>query len=78
MSLPNLKTFEVWFVTGSQHLYGEETLKQVATHSQTIAKALDASPQIPVKIVFKPTVKTLKKYMAFARKPMQKQIVLGS
>jgi L-arabinose isomerase len=58
MSLPNLKTFEVWFVTGSQHLYGEETLKQVATHSQTIAKALDASPQIPVKIVFKPTVKT--------------------
>jgi len=58
MSLPNLKTLEVWFVTGSQHLYGEETLKQVATHSQTIAKALDASPQIPVKIVFKPTVKT--------------------
>jgi len=58
MSLPNLKTLEVWFITGSQHLYGEETLKQVATHSQTIAKALDASPQIPVKIVFKPTVKT--------------------
>ncbi len=30
----NLKQFEVWFVTGSQHLYGEETLRQVAEHSQ--------------------------------------------
>jgi L-arabinose isomerase len=54
----NLKKFEVWFVTGSQHLYGEETLKQVASHSQTIAAALGDSPQIPVTIVFKPTVKT--------------------
>ncbi|HEY4110400.1 L-arabinose isomerase [Puia sp.] len=54
----DLKKFEVWFVTGSQHLYGEETLKQVAAHSQTIAKALNDSPQIPVKVVFRPTVKT--------------------
>ena len=54
----NLKESEVWFITGSQHLYGEETLKQVAEHSQTIAASLHASPQIPVSIVFKPTVKT--------------------
>jgi L-arabinose isomerase len=54
----DLKTFEVWFVTGSQHLYGEETLKQVAAHSQTIAKALDADARIPVRVVYKPTVKT--------------------
>ncbi len=54
----DLKKFEVWFVTGSQHLYGEETLKQVAEHSKIIAKALNDAPQIPVKIVFKPTVKT--------------------
>jgi L-arabinose isomerase len=54
----DLKTFEVWFVTGSQHLYGEETLKQVAAHSQTIAGALDADKKIPVRVVFKPTVKT--------------------
>jgi len=54
----DLKKLELWFVTGSQHLYGEETLKQVAAHSQTIAKALNDSPQIPVKVVFKPTVKT--------------------
>jgi L-arabinose isomerase len=54
----NLKKFEVWFVTGSQHLYGEETLKQVASHSQIIAAALDGAPRTPVTIVFKPTVKT--------------------
>src|SRR5919205_163885 len=54
----DLKALEVWFVTGSQHLYGEETLKQVAEHSQTIAASLNAAVEIPVTVVFKPTVKT--------------------
>jgi L-arabinose isomerase len=54
----SLKTLEVWFVTGSQHLYGEETLKKVAEHSQQIAKAFDTDPEIPVKVVFKLTVKS--------------------
>ena len=49
---------EIWFVTGSQHLYGEETLKQVASNSQEIVKGLNASKHIPVNIIFKPTVKT--------------------
>ncbi len=54
----DLKQFEVWFVTGSQHLYGEETLKQVAEHSKEIALALNNSTQIPVKVVFKPVLTT--------------------
>ena len=54
----DFKKLEVWFVTGSQHLYGEATLKQVADHSQIIARSLNESPGIPVKVVFKPTVKT--------------------
>lgn len=53
-----LKTLDIWFVTGSQHLYGEAVLKQVAEHAQTIALALDASEQIPVRVVFQPVVKT--------------------
>ena len=53
-----LKELEIWFVTGSQHLYGEETLKKVAAHSETIAASLNNAANIPVKIVFKPTVKT--------------------
>ncbi|TZF86473.1 L-arabinose isomerase (plasmid) [Pedobacter sp. BS3] len=54
----DLKQLEVWFITGSQHLYGEESLKQVAAHSQQIAQALHHAKQIPVSIVFKPVVKT--------------------
>lgn len=49
---------EIWFVVGSQELYGEETLRKVAEHSQKIAKGLDASSHIPVKIVYKDVVKT--------------------
>ena len=47
---------EAWFVTGSQHLYGPEVLKTVDEHSKTIAKALGASTEIPVKVVFKPVM----------------------
>ncbi|GAB3016201.1 L-arabinose isomerase [Spirosoma pulveris] len=54
----DLKQFEVWFVTGSQHLYGEETLRQVAEHSQVIAQSFNQSPTIPVRVVYKPVVKT--------------------
>ena len=54
----DLKQFEIWFVTGSQHLYGEETLRQVAEHSQQIAQGLDHAGQVPVRVVFKPVVKT--------------------
>ncbi len=54
----DLKQFEVWFATGSQHLYGESTLKQVAEHSQKIAQALSDAPQIPVTVVFKPVLTT--------------------
>ena len=54
----NLKQLEVWFVTGSQHLYGEETLKQVAEHSQKIATFLNGAQQVPVTVIWKPTVKT--------------------
>jgi L-arabinose isomerase len=53
---PNLKQLEVWFVTGSQHLYGPATLKAVARHSQEIAGALDSSGALPVKVVFKPVM----------------------
>jgi L-arabinose isomerase len=49
---------EVWFITGTQHLYGTETLKQVAADSKTIAAAFDKSSLIPVKIVFKPILTT--------------------
>jgi L-arabinose isomerase len=54
----NLKKYEVWFVTGSQHLYGPETLQHVDKDSQEIVKGLSSSPHIPVNIVFKPVLTT--------------------
>jgi len=54
----DLKQLEVWFVTGSQHLYGDAALKQVDEHSAKIAQTLSRSPKIPVKVVFKPVVTT--------------------
>jgi L-arabinose isomerase len=53
----SLGEYEVWFLTGSQDLYGEETLRQVAEDSRKIAEALDASEAIPVRVVWKPVVK---------------------
>ena len=54
----NLKEYEVWFVTGSQHLYGPKVVEQVNGHSSEIAAALDASPTMPVRVVFKPVLTT--------------------
>ena len=47
---------EVWFVTGSQHLYGPDTLRKVEQHSTEIAKALTAAPHIPVQVIAKPVM----------------------
>ncbi len=54
----DLKTLEVWFLTGSQHLYGDETLQQVKEHSTGIVRSLAGAQQIPVSIVFKPVLTT--------------------
>ena len=48
---------EVWFFTGSQDLYGEETLRQVAAQSQEVARRLDDAADVPVSIVWKPVLK---------------------
>ena len=55
--VPNLASYEVWFLTGSQELYGEETLKQVAEQSRAVADALSAAANVPVTIVWKPVLK---------------------
>lgn len=49
---------EIWFVTGSQCLYGDETLRQVAEDSKKIVESLNASGKLPLQIVWKPTVKS--------------------
>ena len=48
---------EIWFLTGSQDLYGEETLAQVAEQSRQVAAWLDEAEAVPVRIVWKPVLK---------------------
>jgi L-arabinose isomerase len=54
----SVKPYEFWFVTGSQHLYGPETLEEVKEHSTKISEGLDRDSAIPYKVVFKPVLKT--------------------
>ncbi|HEX8039779.1 MAG TPA: L-arabinose isomerase [Chryseosolibacter sp.] len=54
----DLKSRQVWLITGSQSLYGEETLKAVAAHSAEIAEAFDKAASIPVHVIFKRVLKS--------------------
>ncbi|WP_373312437.1 L-arabinose isomerase [Asanoa siamensis] len=47
---------EVWFLTGSQGLYGEDTLAQVAEQSQRVAAALATSSAVPVRVIWQPVL----------------------
>jgi L-arabinose isomerase len=75
--MKSLKQNEVWFITGSQHLYGEETLRQVAEHSQIISKELNSSSQISVSIIFKPVVKTTEEIFAVCQQANQSENCIG-
>jgi L-arabinose isomerase len=50
------ETLECWFLTGSQALYGDETLRQVAQQSAQIVDLLNAGPEISVRLVWKPVL----------------------
>jgi L-arabinose isomerase len=58
MSTLNKKKYEVWFLTGTQNLYGEETLQQVTTQSTEVSNLLSKNLGSPVEIVWKPILKT--------------------
>ena len=68
---------EVWFVTGSQDLYGEETLKKVAEHSKEIAASLDASQIMPVKIIGKNTLKSTEEINALCQEANNSKTCIG-
>lgn len=54
----DLHSFQIWFVTGSQHLYGPEAIQQVGANARQIADALGQSALIPVPVEFKAVVTT--------------------
>lgn len=68
---------EVWFGVGSQDLYGEEALRQVAEQSGEIVDALNATGKIPVKVVLKPTLKSSDGVKAFMVEASANPNVIG-
>lgn len=73
----DLRNLEAWFVTGSQSLYGEETLRQVADHSRQIASALNDVPALPVKVIFKPVLKSPEEITALCKEANNSSNCIG-
>ena len=71
------ENFEVWFVTGSQHLYGEEAINRVTEDAQEIADALDAVAEIPVRVVCKNAVTTADEILKVCREANNTPQCLG-
>lgn len=72
-----LEGLEIWFVTGSQHLYGAEALAQVAKDSQVIAASLDGERAIPFKVVFKPVLTTPEEVRGLCREANTSETCIG-
>src|SRR5574344_3076938 len=54
----DLKQYEIWFLTGSQDLYGQDTLDQVAKDSKEMMDGIESDSIIPCKLIWKPTLLT--------------------
>lgn len=68
---------EFWFVVGSQHLYGEETLNQVQRHAKEIVRNLNERAKLPYKIVFKKIVTTADEIKSVMKEVNYKDEVAG-
>jgi len=73
----DLKEFEVWFVAGSQHLYGEATLKKVAEDAKEMAQWMSQPGKLPVKVVFKAVVTTPEAITGLCREANNAQSCIG-
>ena len=71
----DLKKYEVWLVTGSQHLYGEETLKNVAHHAREIAQSI--GEQTPVIFQFRTVVTTPAEVLTVCRQANNTDTCIG-
>lgn len=72
-----IKAYEFWFITGSQFLYGEETLKQVEADSRVIVTGLNESGHLPFPVVYKGTMKTNEEIAAVIREANYKECCAG-
>src|SRR5277367_4444435 len=71
------KRMEVWFVTGSQHLYGPAALAKVAENSSTIAASLGGESALPVHVVWKPVLTTADEILHLCREASRNSACVG-
>src|ERR1700729_4488246 len=75
--MKNPEDLEIWFLTGSQHLYGPEALTRVAENSQKVSAFLSADDSIPFKVVFKPVLTTSEEVRALCREANSQKQCIG-
>ncbi len=77
MALKATTRTELWFLTGSQHLYGDEVLRTVANHSAEIAKSLEGSLGLPVTLIAKPVLTTPESILEVCREANRQPNCVG-
>jgi L-arabinose isomerase len=75
--MKNPEDLEIWFVTGSQHLYGPGALTRVAENSQKVSAFLSADDSIPFKVVFKPVLTSSDEVRALCREANSQKQCIG-
>jgi L-arabinose isomerase len=75
--MEKFENLEVWFITGSQHLYGPEALAQVAENSQKISAFFNTNSSIPFKVVFKPVLTTPEQVRTLCRDANSQENCIG-
>jgi L-arabinose isomerase len=68
---------EIWFVAGSQHLYGADALSKVASNAAAVANSLNGQPSIPCAIIAKPVMTTAEEIRALCREANNSPNCLG-
>ncbi|HSZ33639.1 MAG TPA: L-arabinose isomerase [Puia sp.] len=75
--MADLKEWQVWLVTGSQHLYGSETLRIVREHAEIIAGSFSKNSQIPVQVICKPVVTTPEEILSVCEDANNQSVCIG-
>ncbi len=75
--MADLKQWQVWLVTGSQHLYGSETLRIVREHAEIIADSFNKNSQIPVQVICKPVVTTPEEILSVCEDANNQSVCIG-
>lgn len=73
----SISDLEVWFVVGSQLMYGDEVLETVTQRGQEMCKLISADENIPSKFIYKGTIKSNEDFCSIVRKANYDEKCIG-